>query len=301
MPLSVPTRPLFDVVILGGGFSGAATAMQLLQPSESAGETLRIALVDADGSFGPGIAYGKGAGEGLLNVSAAVMGAFPDAPGDFLRWAQERAAATGTAIPAPTAFVQRKTYGLYLKDLLRKAAQASPHAFETIRGRGTDLVPLPDGTLSIALDGGRFLYAGKVVLAVGNFPPQPPKEDGACRDHAGYIAEPWEEEVVAQLAMPGDVLIVGTGLTCLDFLCALDGRKKEGTIHVLSRRGLFPLPHPPASVPFRNEGPIEPGPLRELLRAVREKIAAGAFWRDVIDSLRPQTQALWKQLSVADK
>ena len=294
---SIP-NPFFDVVVLGGGFAGTLTAIQLLRPGVCSIPSLRIALVEESGDFGPGIAYGRGAGDGLLNVGAANMGAFPDAPGDFLRWAQER---SGEPIPG-SAFLPRRLYGDYIEDLLRQAREESPHALVSIAGRAVDVAPLPDGTLSVALGGDRFLYAGKVVLAVGNFSPPPPSGDeaAACADPR-YLANPWCPETVERLAEPGDVLIVGTGLTCLDYLCVLSRRKAGGTIHVLSRRGLFPLAHPPASVPFKNEGSLEPGTLRELLRAVRRKIKAGAFWRDVIDSLRPQSQALWQYLSVADR
>ncbi|SDT92624.1 Uncharacterized NAD(P)/FAD-binding protein YdhS [Verrucomicrobium sp. GAS474] len=316
MSLSTPSslaNPFFDVAILGAGFSGTLTAIHLLRAQregEATATPLRIALIDSSGSFGPGIAYGRGANEGLLNVGAANMGAFPDAPGDFLRWVEERKpelrdeyAAAGT--PLASAFLPRRHYGDYLEELLRTARQAGPHTIETIMGRALDLVPMPDGTLSVFLNQGRFLYAAKVVLALGNFSPPPPVFGGG--DHESYqadpryLSQPWRPNTVERLRETGDVLILGSGLTCLDFLAALARKKTSGTIHVLSRRGLFPLPHPPASVPFRNAGPVEGGTLRQVVRAVRRKIKEGAFWRDVIDSLRPQSQALWQQFSLDDR
>jgi len=45
----------------------------------------------------------------------------------------------------------------------------------------------------------------------------------------------------------GDILIIGTGLTSLDLLLTLDKTKREGKIHLLSRRGLFPQPHKKAA------------------------------------------------------
>ncbi len=308
MSTPFPANPFFDVVILGAGFSGTLTAIHLLRavggsPVPGRKSPFRIALVDSSGAFGPGVAYGRGAGEGLLNVGAGSMGAFPEAPGDFLGWLGGREDAGGNQAALATAFLPRRLYGEYLEDLLRREREAHPDILETVTGRALDLVPMPDGTYSVFLNQGRYLYAQKVVLALGNFSPPPPVfgGEGGYQGDPRYLGQPWRPNTIERLSEPGDVLILGSGLTCLDFLAALAKRKTRGRIHVLSRRGLFPIAHPPVSIPSKNEGPIPAGTLREIVRAVRRKIAGGAFWRDVIDSLRPQTQALWQGLSLEDR
>ena len=100
----------------------------------------------------------------------------------------------------------------------------------------------------------------------------------------------------------GDVLILGSGLTGLDLLLTLQGRKCNGTLHSLSRHGLSPRPHRsdlavwPA---FLQAGRL-PKTVRAMLRLVRRQIAqaeaVGNDWRAVIDAMRPFTQEFWQGL-----
>ena len=73
------------VAIIGGGFSGAILAAQLLRHS---GPSLSVAVVEKTASVGRGLAYGTDCRSLLLNVRARNMSAFPDDPHHFLRWAQ---------------------------------------------------------------------------------------------------------------------------------------------------------------------------------------------------------------------
>ncbi|HRK65792.1 MAG TPA: FAD-dependent oxidoreductase, partial [Terricaulis sp.] len=72
------------VIIIGAGFSGSATAAQLLRRGR------RVTLIERNAAFGPGLAYGEAAGEHLLNVVAARMSAFPEVPTHFVAWLERR-------------------------------------------------------------------------------------------------------------------------------------------------------------------------------------------------------------------
>jgi len=58
-----------------------------------------------------------------------------------------------------------------------------------------------------------------------------------------YLTDPWAKVTTERLAEPGDILILGSGLTGLDLLLSLAKHRREGVIHLISRRGLFPRPH----------------------------------------------------------
>src|ERR1044072_8501344 len=71
------------IAIIGGGFSGTLTAVQLLRRAEAG---TRILLIERSGDFGPGVAYATPDDRHALNVPAARMSALPGEPGDLVAW-----------------------------------------------------------------------------------------------------------------------------------------------------------------------------------------------------------------------
>jgi uncharacterized NAD(P)/FAD-binding protein YdhS len=96
------------------------------------------------------------------------------------------------------------------------------------------------------------------------------------------------------------VLLIGSGLTSVDAVIELRARGFEGTIHILSRRGLLPKSHKTVAPLPSFWSSNHPRTVRELLRLIRLQIKAaearGSDWRAVIDSLRPSTQETWRSL-----
>jgi uncharacterized NAD(P)/FAD-binding protein YdhS len=289
----------YDVIIVGGGYSGTMVAVHLARARCG----LRVALVDRNRTFGRGAAYGTTDPKHLLNVQADRMGAFPEDPRHFYHWLQshpERLAAAGIPKLRPDAFLPRMVFGDYIHDLLREAC-ALPGTLEIIHDEIIDMVQYPHGPFELTGGSGRQWTATRVVLALGNFPPGEPKPNEK-NDRAWFMNNPYAPEAHARLAEPGDVLIIGTGLTSLDLLLTLDKAKPNGKIHLLSRRGLFPQPHKKAgSYPHFLDPKNLPGTTRNLYRQVihelREAAARGIDWRPVLDSMRPFNQAIWANLN----
>ena len=72
-----------DVIIVGGGASGALLACHLLRDPAC---KLRVTLIEKGSEVGRGIAYFTDSPGHLLNVRACNMSAFPDQPDHFWRW-----------------------------------------------------------------------------------------------------------------------------------------------------------------------------------------------------------------------
>ncbi|HEY1789928.1 MAG TPA: FAD/NAD(P)-binding protein [Verrucomicrobiae bacterium] len=293
----------YDVVIVGGGFSGAMVAVHLARAQAD----LRIALVDRGRAVGRGVAYGTTDPKHLLNVPARDMGAFPNDIGHFYRWLQtqsERLAAIGIDDVRPDTFVPRMVFGDYIQDLLREA-RALPGALDVIQDEVIDMKRVDNGQFELAAKSGRILNAARVVLALGNFPPGETKQ--ASRGNRDwFLNNPYAPEVHAKLAEPGDVLIVGTGLTTLDLLLTLNKTKREGKIHLLSRRGLFPQAHKkyapyPSFLDAKNLPNTARLLFRRVAREIRRAAAHGVDWRPVLDSLRPFNQAIWANFSQTER
>jgi uncharacterized NAD(P)/FAD-binding protein YdhS len=290
------------IAIVGAGFSGTLLALHLLRRCP---EPVQVTLIERNSQFGRGQAYATGNPSHLLNVPAARMSAFRDQPGDFVAWLRRQA--EGEAL-VTQGFVPRRLFGAYVRHLLSEEVKrpANEGRLELLRG---DVLGLLDseGGLALALDGSSSLTADIAVLAIGNFPPEPPPGTSpSFLDSPMYRPDPWAPDALAGLDPDAAVLMIGTGLTTVDAVVSLLDQGHRGPIQALSRRGLLPRRHAPVATP----GPAVPATalpstLVELTRALRadarRATARGGDWRPVIDRLRPFTQDVWQTLSPPDK
>jgi uncharacterized NAD(P)/FAD-binding protein YdhS len=295
---------LYDVIIVGAGYSGTLVAVHLARAEAN----LHIALIERGKNAGRGVAYGTTDPSHLLNVRADQIGAFPEDTGHFYRWLQRHQSsleAAGVTDLRPDAFIPRLVFGDYIQDLLRQECERSQD-LDLIQDEIVDITRDNDGVFRLFSREGKELRGVQVVLAVGNFPPGKHLGTDKASDQHWFSNNPYSAQTRAELAEPGDILIIGTGLTSLDVLTSLAPIKREGKIHILSRRGLFPQPHGPvASYPSFFDFDHLPKTARELLRKVRHQVevaaAEGIDWRPVVDSIRPFNQAIWQNLGYVEQ
>ena len=288
------------VAIIGAGFSGVMTAAHLLQAKTAS--PIRVVMLNRSGASARGVAYGTKSPNHLLNVPAARMSAYPDRPGHFLEFAKSR-----DATVEPGTFVRRSLYGEYLEALLLEAAEGSNFLDRLVAEVKTIRTDASGATLETV--DGRSIRCDQVVLAVGHYAPAHPAGIPAeVLDSDRYIRDPWARGALDRLPTDRPAILIGTGLTMLDVALDLKTRGFAGAI-AISRRGLLPRPHDP-SIPHAEVTHRPPGveylhSTRAFLTALRKQVnaveAAGGNWRQVIDSLRPITPQLWRQLSVREQ
>lgn len=300
--------PMKTVLVIGAGFCGVATTVQLLRRARLP-SGLRIVMLNRSSVMARGLAYGTNSSSHLLNVPAGNMSALPEEPESFLRYCvkQDPAVIAGT-------FVPRSRYGDYLGDLLRDAEQAAaPQTIvEQIVGQACDLELF--ATLSrarVRLASGATIEADRVVLAAGNYAPSdPPIPDRAFFRSERYVRDPWSANAMSKVPDDAPVLLVGTGLTALDVCLSLAERGRRSPIICVSRRGLLPQAHRPGlSAPPSGDLPpslLEGAPrvsryLRDVRRHIARRAAAGVDWRDVVASLRPVTPRIWELLDQVER
>jgi uncharacterized NAD(P)/FAD-binding protein YdhS len=295
----LPTQPFkVSVAIIGGGFSGAVLAAQLLRRGDPA---CSVVVVEKTSSVGRGLAYGTECPSLLLNVRARNMSAFADDPTHFLRWAQSNHdPATG-----PGSFLPRAVYGRYIQAVLDEAVHTGgEQRLQWVKDEALRVSPTGDGTLNVALSG-RVVRADAVVLALGNCPPGDPFAAWDAKAGTRYFLNPWSHSTFKDVENSGDILLVGSGLTSVDVAVELRLRGCRGIIHILSRRGLLPQPHraTDASPPFWNKS--SPKTIRGLLSLVRQQVHQAKEqrieWQSVFDSLRPQVAQIWRSLSEPER
>lgn len=292
------------IAIVGAGLSGTLVAANLLRLAST---PLRVVLIERRPQIGQGVAYSTLCPDHLLNVPADRMGAWPDDPEHFLRWLRAHHGEPG--IPArvePGDFLSRGLYGTYVGRVFAEVrAAASPAVqFEEIEGEVVDIEERPGGGGLLKFADEKTLAADHVVIAVGNLPGEYPIQRALpVYRSKRYVHIPWRGDALDGIGADDDVLLVGQGLTAVDLIVQLERSGHRGTIHALSRHGHHvKAHHTPPTPPYRSFLAAEPAPttIRALLHRVRAEVriaaAAGIDWRDVIDGLRPYSQAIWQSL-----
>lgn len=326
----VPRR----VVIVGGGFSGASIAVQLVRASKA---PLHITIIDPAERAGRGLAYRAIDPDHRLNASSYAHSLLPDDAWHFSRWCK----ANGLSEQDPQAlwedggvYFRRSDFGRYIEETLQAHASwpATGSTISHLRDQAVDLSSTSQ-PLRVKTAGGHELVTDLLFIATGNpFPRlQRPFEPGLAT-HPAVIENALDTHRLYEIAPTARVLLIGSGLTALDVLSTLVRRRHSGEIVVVSRRGLRPKPQGPmpaalAQTPgltatdtlpgafalSRINGPAPdfltragvPATARAWLHALRAQIAKvsseGVLWHQAFDEMRDAVWRLWPTLPAPEK
>jgi uncharacterized NAD(P)/FAD-binding protein YdhS len=284
-----------DAIIVGGGAGGALMALHLLR---GGGFPIHVTLIETAPRIGRGIAYATANPSHLLNVPAGAMSAIDSEPDHFCDWLCERTCrpAASAAVTLRSMFVPRALYGEYLANALAPFAAHDDRAarLSIVHAECVAIEENRAGVTVLLADGARHA-AEFVVVATGH--------DAGARGGRCYV-NPWTPPRDAGVEPHHRVLLIGTGLTMVDYLLSLEDAGHRGPIVAISRHGLLPLvnrdvtplPTQEHEVPFGTE-------ISTLLQWLRTRVAAnaarGGDWRAVIDGIRPFNQKIWSTLSAS--
>jgi uncharacterized NAD(P)/FAD-binding protein YdhS len=215
-----------------------------------------------------------------------MMSLFPARPDHFVRWLGSRA--------QPEDFVSRRLYGEYVGECAGRAFERP--GFAHVPERVAHVTRAEGQTFTLETNDGTRCVARAVVLATGNPAPLDSFFPLEMRMHPGFISDPWRFDY---RRVGGRVLIVGSGLTALDVLVALEAGGHRAKVDVVSRRGRYPEVH--ADVAAYDVIPaLETYDARALLHSFRQHVGdaarRGFDWRAVVDAVRPEAEAIWKRV-----
>lgn len=295
------------IAILGAGFSGAITAINLLKKTKA---PIKVTLIDAVRVDAKGLAYSTFDDNCLLNVPAQNMSAFPDKADDFVDFCNNMDSAL-----VATSFVSRRIYGECLRHLLVNAMHEYPDNLTFLQARVVSLEKMPSG-YQLHCDNGQLVDADTIVLAFGHSAPKSLDSifSGKIDPQALVVDNPWDIHAIDNLPRNKDILVIGTGHTAIDTLFRLETAAIDRRVLMISRHGLHPKGHRPFGE-FHKDLTLQALIQREILdalsqthsiRKVMQKIRKltsnlGVDWRDVINALRPITPHIWQNLPLSEK
>lgn len=291
------------VVIVGGGFTGTATAVNLARLSKA---PLKVVVVNKDNLPFRGVAYSTRNRNHVLNVRAGNMSALADEPDHFVKWL--RGQEEFRDLPALNhEFVPRWVFGSYLEDLFSTHAQNAQ--------KGIQLEMLQDEVMDIHQDEeklivqfseGKPIRADQVILAMGNQKPAPLKITGLDLNDPRYIGNPWCDWEKRLPDRDKAVVLAGTGLTMVDVFLTLSNSGWRGKIYGASPHGFLPLTHFKAQdcsdLVDVGAGILS---LREIFSIFKYNYrlcqTQGIYPAMLVDKLRPITSHVWRSWSAAEK
>lgn len=287
-----------SVAILGGGYSGVMTAVNLARLSP---HPPHITIINEHRPLGRGTAYGTRRPEHLLNVAARNMSAFPDQPDHLLQWLRTRT--EFDLLPESELrerFIPRMIYGDYLRSLMHHHLGE----VEFVQDEAVDVEE--NGTIQLA--SGREVKVDRIVLATGNEAPAELPGAEALAGHPAWAGNPWLPWHEKLPPDTGTIILLGTGLTTVDAIITLRSLGWLGRIHTVSRHGWFPHSHfrgieypdfPPAGVDLAALG------LEKLIELMETHCARlrelGANPAIIVDKMRPHTQRVWQNFTLEEK
>src|SRR5688572_16376124 len=298
-----------NFAIIGGGFSGTMTAVNIARFSEV---PLRVTVINQSYPAGRGVAYSTRRSEHLLNVVARNMSALPEHPNHFVEWLRTRTEFADTPdAELRETFMPRRIYGDYVRSLslhyTRPLDLRGKVEIAFFEDEAVDIEPAQRG-VRIKLARHRTIDADRVILATGNEMPAELPGSAALKQHEGYAANPWMNWEAKLPPATENIVLLGTGLTSVDAIITLLALGWKGTIHAVSRNGLLPQSHfkgrdypdfPPPAVDLTKLGLAG---IVSLIRQYCEQLrVAGENPAIVIDKMRPHTQHVWQALSLSDQ
>ncbi len=282
------------IIIVGAGATGILTALCILRQADA---TTQVTLMDGISPIGAGVAYSTTNEALLLNVRAIQMSAYADQPNHFVEWLTKN-----NHISNGEAFVPRTWYARYLQDSLTEAIRQSNGQYAFIPSSVTDIDPKHR---IVVCENGQQYRADHVILALGHAPIANPLARWASNPNRMLSGYDWHA-ITSKVTPEDDVIIIGSGLTMVDTVVALQHHGHCGNIFALSRHGLVPQTHiPRQSYPSVITSAHYGWSVAALMRLVRAEVAkalaAGIPWHAVIDSLRPHNQHIWTHWSLIEK
>lgn len=283
------------VTIVGSGFAAAAVILHL----SKRGVPCKQMRVLGPAPLGVGHAYGCKCPYFRLNVRTDIQRIWPDEPMHFDQWAEQIIDDPDSAHPAGN-FYRRADYGRYLSEQLH--ALPDFNDLDHRESLAQEVMAVDSGWMVQCEDGARYVTT-HLIVATGNPEPQWPVPLESL-ETSGLVKNPWKGEWLDTLDPRARICLVGSGLTAMDAIHALDQIGHQGPIRVLAPHGLLP----PRQVNWTPQHPLDwPHHLRgsSFVRFMRKALSGAGWteieWQERFEALRVNLSSAWQTLPLEDR
>jgi uncharacterized NAD(P)/FAD-binding protein YdhS len=309
------------VIVIGGGFTGAAVAIAL---SRRAQTPLDIAVIEPRVEVGRGVAYSATDRDHRINAPAANHCLTADDAEGFDRWLRqtgrverdpEMAAADGSLFP------RRSELGAYacLTFDQHTARNPSGSRLRHIRSRAMSLAQNGE-QFHVRLENGETLIGDLAVITTSNEGPRPPAPFATdLSSDPRFLVDPWDTVRLKEIKRDGRVMLLGAGLTAADVAASILRERPHARVDVISRTGIRPTSRPAVTEPMtqtlwerldsrpslfeklhgRHETVL--GILRALRKDIATRTEKGMPWQPAFDDLRESARMVWMGLPFAER
>ena len=309
------------VIVIGGGFTGAAVAIALSRRTQT---PLDIAVIEPRVEIGRGVAYSATDRDHRTNALATAHFVTTDDAEGFDRWLRqtgrverdpEMVAADGGLFP------RRSEVGAYACLAFDQHAAGNPSGsrLRHIRSRAMSLAQ-SGVQFRVRLENGKTLIGDLAVITTSNEGPRPPAPFAtALSGDPRFLVDPWDTVRLREIKMDGRVMLLGAGLTAADVAATILRERPLARVDVISRTGIRPTSRPAVTEPMtqtvwerlnsrptlfeKSHGRHETvlGVLRALRKDIARRTEKGLPWQPAFDDLRDSARVVWMGLPFAER
>jgi uncharacterized NAD(P)/FAD-binding protein YdhS len=172
-----------------------------------------------------------------------------------------------------------------------------------------------DDGVDVYAQDGRIFAADHVVLAPGVSPVAAGvRASRGLKQGGRYFDGPWHRDALTQRPDVKDILLIGSSLTMVDAVVALEAAGYNGRYLVVSRRGHIPEARRevepwPDFLPSAPETPVGAdgggwtarGLFVQLRDELRRAKTQGQDWQRLVPAVRPRLETLWSNASLDER
>ena len=309
------------VIVIGGGFTGAAVAIALSRQTQT---PLEIAVIEPRVEVGRGVAYSATDRDHRTNALATAHFVTTDDAEGFDRWLRqtgrverdpEMAAADGSLFP------RRSELGAYACLTFHQYAARNPSGsrLRHIRSRAMSLAQNGE-QFHVRLENGETLIGDLAVITTSNEGPRAPAPFATdLSSDPRFLVDPWDTVRLREIKRDGRVMLLGAGLTAADVAASILRERPHARVDVISRTGIRPTSRPAVREPMtqtlwerldsrpslfeKSHGRHETvlGVLRALRKDIAIRTEKGMPWQPAFDDLRDSARMVWMGLPFAER